>query len=495
MHSTTPVHSAPRRTTNRTLVIGAVMLAMLLAAIEATVVATAMPNIADELGGFSYYGWVFSSYLLMQAVTTPIFGKLADIYGRRLVFMIGVGIFLVGSLCCALASTMPLLVGFRFLQGVGAGAVVPIGVTLAGDLYSLAERPRIQAWLSSVWAISSVLGPLAGGLIVEYASWRWIFWLNLPVGVIAIVMMRLFLHEEIVPRERNLDLAGAGLLLLCLSTLMVALSVENLWLLLVTVAGGILFVRVELRAEDPVIHLELWSNSLVWRGNLTALMIGIAMLGLLGFMPTYVQGVLGYSPMIAGFTVSAMSIGWPLAAVTSGHLLLRLPLPVLVRTGSLICISGSLLVALAAWRGPWWAGAGCFLMGAGFGVLNTCFLVLIQNSVAWEKRGVATSGNLLMRNLGNSLGTALLGTVLNHRMLAYIQQKGLADTITLEHIRELVGEGSTLDPDLLLVLQDGLASALHLVFWGVFIAILIAGLFAWGAPRVEAGGATDPKAM
>lgn len=473
------------RTTNRTMVMVAVMLAMLLAAIEATIIATAMPNIADDLGGFSYYGWVFSSYLLMQAVTTPIFGKLADIFGRRPVFVTGVGIFVVGSICCALAPSMPALVAFRFLQGLGAGAVVPIGVTLAGDLYSLAERPRVQAWMSSVWGASSILGPLAGGLIVEHASWRWIFWLNLPVGLVAIVMMWLSLHEEVIPRSRSLDLLGAGLLLVSLSCLMVAMSVAHLRLLLISLVCGVLFVLQERRAEDPVIHLELWSNALVWRGNLTVLMVGVAMLGLIGFMPTYVQGVLGYSPMIAGFTVSAMSIGWPIAAVTSGHLLLRTPLPVLVRAGSVLCLTGSLVVAIASSRGPWWAGFGCFLVGGGFGVLNTCFLVMIQNSVGWEKRGVATSGNMLMRNLGNSLGTAFLGAVLNHRMAAYIKEQGLDDRVSMESVRELVGEGSAMDPELLRLLQVGLAESLHLVFWGVTLSILIAGIFAWGAPRVE----------
>ncbi len=477
--------SQDKRTTNRGLVMVAVMLAMLLAAIEATIVATAMPNIADQLGGFSLYGWVFSSYLLMQAVTTPIFGKLADIFGRKPVFVGGVGIFMLGSACCALSPSMPLLVAFRFLQGIGAGAVVPIGVTLAGDLYTLAERPRIQAYMSSVWGAASILGPLAGGLLVEHAGWPWIFWLNLPVGAVAMTMMWLFLQEEVVPRSRRLDLAGAGLLLVSLSALMLAFSLLSPGLLVLAVVCGVLFVRQEFHAEDPVIHLDLWSNSLVWRGNLTVLMIGVAMLGLIGFMPTYVQGVLGYSPMVAGFTVSTMCIGWPLAAVASGHLLLRLPLPTLARFGSVACLAGSLLIVLTHARGPIWAGTGCFLVGVGFGVLNTVFLVMIQNSVAWDKRGVATSGTMLMRNLGNSLGTAFLGAVLNHRMVTYLHERGLDGIVSMESVRELVGEGSTLDPALLQQLQGGLADALHLVFCGVLAAILVAGLFAWGAPQVE----------
>ncbi len=463
----------------------AVVLAMLLAAMEATIVATAMPNIADELGGFSLYGWVFSAYLLMQAVTTPLFGKLADILGRKPVFLIGMTIFLVGSVACALAPSMPWLVAFRFLQGMGAGAVVPTGVTLAGDLYSLAERPKIQAWMSSVWGASSILGPLAGGLIVEHVGWPWIFWLNLPVGLVAMAVMWLALHEDVVPNSRSLDLAGAGLLLVGLTSLMLSISLVSFSLMAVAIICAWLFVRQELRAEDPVIHLDLWKNPLVWRGNLTVLMIGVAMLGLIGFMPTYVQGVLGYSPLVAGFTVSSMCIGWPIAAVVSGHLLLRVPLPLLVRFGSVVSLAGALLIALASDRGPWWAGTGCFLVGVGFGVLNTSFLVTIQSSVAWQKRGVATSGNMLMRNLGNSLGTAFLGAVLNHRMSSYIVERGLSDRVNLESLRELVGEGSRLDPALLDLIRHGLAEALHLVFWGVLISVALGGLFAWKAPAVD----------
>ena len=473
------------RKTHRGKVMAAVVLGMLLAAMEATIVATAMPNIADELGGFRLYGWVFSSYLLMQAVTTPIFGKLADIYGRKPVFLGGMGVFLLGSVCCALSPSMPILVASRFLQGVGAGAVVPIGVVLAGDLYSLAERPKVQAWMSSVWGISSVLGPLAGGLIVQHAGWPWIFWLNLPVGALAMTLMWLSLHENTTRNVRSLDLKGAALLLLGLSSLMLSFSLLSPALLMLSIGCGLAFVRQEQQAEDPVIHVDLWKNGLVWRGNLTVLMIGVGMLGLIGFMPTYVQGVLGYSPLVAGFAVSSMCIGWPIAAVVSGHLLLRVPLPILVRTGSVISLTGSLVIATLCSHGPLYAGIGCFIVGVGFGILNTTFLVMIQSTVAWEKRGVATSGNMLMRNLGNSLGTAFLGAVLNHRMATYLHAKGLDGKVSMESVRELVGEGSKLDPALLSQVQGGLAEALHLVFWGVVAAIALGGVFAWGAPATK----------
>src|SRR5680860_32277 len=271
--------------TRRPLVLAALVLAMFLAAIEGTIVATAMPNIAAKLGGFSLYGWVFSSYLLMQAVMTPIFGKLSDLFGRKPVFIAGVITFLIGSALCGMAQSMEWLIAFRFLQGAGAGAVLPISSTLAGDLYTLEERGRIQGYLASVWGVSSIAGPLVGGLIVENADWHWIFWLNIPFGIIAIVMITLFLHERVEHRERSIDFAGAGLLLVGLSALMLALTQGADWgmravaaLAVLSVLTMFVFVRHEKRVQEPLMHLELWNNRFIRLGNIAVLVMGVAML-------------------------------------------------------------------------------------------------------------------------------------------------------------------------------------------------------------------------
>lgn len=468
---------------------------MFLAAIEGTIVATAMPSIAGRLGGFSLYSWVFSSYLLMQAVTTPIFGKLADLFGRKPVFIGGVTIFLIGALLCGLAESMGALVAFRVIQGIGAGAVLPMSATIAGDLYTVRERGRIQGYLASVWGVSSILGPLAGGLIVEHVAWPWIFWLNIPFGIGSLVLISLFLHESIEHRDRSVDYAGAALLLAGLSGLMLALTQAESWgarpaLLLAAGAAVLLivFYRQQRTARDPMMHFELWENPIIRRGNLAILCAGIAMIGLITFLPTYVQAVLGGSALAGGFTLSAMSIGWPLASVVAGRSFMRLGVRTLVRAGGVAVTAGALVVALLADAGAPQAAAGAFLMGVGFGLLNTTYIVAIQTSVTWAQRGVATATNLLMRNLGNAVGAAMLGGVLNLTLAGHISRHGLEGTISLDSVRELVpspeGAPRRVAAAALDVLQSGLSESILLLFWIVAAFSVAILLLSWRVPNL-----------
>jgi EmrB/QacA subfamily drug resistance transporter len=493
------------RTTHRGLVFTGLVLAMFMSAIEGTIVATAMPSIAAELGGFALYSWVFSSYLLMQAIAIPIFGKLSDIVGRKPVFIGGVVLFLAGSILCGFAGSMGMLVAFRFLQGLGAGAVQPITTTLAGDLYSIEERGRIQGYMSSVWGLSSIVGPLAGGLVVHSIGWPWIFWVNLPFGVAAIALVAIYLHEGVQAERRSIDYLGAALLLACVGPLMLGLTQASAWgagrvvpLFGVAAVALVLFIRQERRAPDPLMHVELWRSPLIRNANLATLTSGIMMIGVITFLPTYVQGVLGGSALLAGFALSAMTLGWPLSAFAAGHRIVSVGVRRLVRAGGVCVFVATLMIATLSPRGALPAGIGSFLLGVGLGLLNTTFIVAIQTSVAWTQRGVATASNMLMRILGSALGAAVFGGVLNLMMSDYLRREGLQDRVSLNDIQALMGEGprAALPADVLALLRDGLARGLHVVFWGIVVFAAVTMVLAWLVPelRRDAAGAEGQPA-
>jgi EmrB/QacA subfamily drug resistance transporter len=483
------------RTTHRPLVLTGLVLAMFMSAIEATIVATAMPSIAAELGGFSLYSWVFSSFLLMQAVAIPIFGKLSDVWGRKPVFIAGVVLFLVGSVLCGLARSMPMLVAFRFLQGLGAGAVQPITVTLTGDLYSLEERGRVQGYLSGVWGFSSIAGPLAGGVIVHTAGWPWIFWINIPFGIASIALVVLYLHEGVTPERRRIDYPGAALLFAAVGALMLALTQGSTWgaavvpLLAVSAVALALFIRQERRAPDPLMHLELWGMPLIRYANLATLTAGVMMIGVITFLPTYVQAVLGGSAMLAGFTLSAMTLGWPLSAFAAGNLIVSRGVRRIVRVGGAAVVAGTLAIALLAPSGALGAGAGSFLLGVGLGLLNTTFVVGIQTSVPWRQRGVATASNMLMRILGQAVGAALFGGMLNYGLSRYVARKGLGGEVSLDSLQALLGEagprGGGLSPAVLAVLRQGLSDSLRVVFWAIAVLAVVTWAIASRVPELE----------
>lgn len=448
--------------TDRPYVLAAVLMSMFTAAVEGTIVATAMPSIVEKIGGFELYSWAFSAYLLMQAVTIPIYGKLADMYGRKPVMLFAIGLFLAGSIACGLATSMPMLIAFRIAQGIGAGGVLPVANILVGDLYTAEERGSIQGYLGSVWAISSVVGPLAGALIVRYTDWGWVFWVNTPFCLVAAFLVVRFLHEEVSHRRPAIDFAGAGLLLAGLLALMLALTHGGDWPAAVTagLATGAavllrIFISVERRAKDPVVHLQLWSMPLIARANLTMLGAGIVMIGLISFLPPYLQKVLGASSLEAGVAICAMSLGWPIASFMVGRNLVRVGPRRIVRLGGAFLLVGSALVALLARNGPLAAGFGCFVAGAGLGLLNTASLISIQSSVSWQQRGAATASNILMRTLGNAVGAALFGGLLN------VSLSGGGDAI------------------------GGMTSGFTTVFWAGAVAALVTFGFALRLPEVK----------
>lgn len=473
---------------NRSLVLAAVILAMFMAAIEATIVATAIPSIVADLGGFSLFSWVFSIYLLMQAITIPIYGKLADLYGRKPIFCIGVIVFLIGSILCGLAQTMPILIVSRLIQGIGAGAVQPIATTIIGDIYTMEERAKIQGYLASVWGISSIIGPTVGGLIVTYTHWSWIFWINIPIGILAIFGILSYLHEDVEKKRHSIDYLGTSLLLLSISTLMVVLiqggvtwswlSSPSLALLALFITSFLLFVWQENRAVDPVMPLRIWKNRIIAVSNLASLTTGAVMIGVSSFLPTFVQGVMERSPIVAGFTLAMMSIGWPLASTFAGKLMIKIGFLRTSFMGGIALIIGSLFfVTLQPAYGPVWAGIGSFFIGIGMGFSTTTFIVSIQNSVDWKIRGVATASNMFMRILGSTVGVALMGGILNTQMKNHLQKEGgnvdLPLDLDVANILLDPQKRTDLPNPVIEVLQTGLTLSLHSVYWIVFFLSIL----------------------
>ena len=405
-------------------VLAAVMTATSLVALDATIIATAVPSIVRDLGGFSQFPWLFSIYLLTQAVTVPLYGKLADLVGRRPVMLVGIGVFLVGSVLCGVAWSLPALIAARALQGVGAGAVLPMSITIIGDLYSVEERARVQGYVASVWAVSSVIGPALGGVFSEYSSWRWIFFLNLPLGAAAVLMLRRSFHERVQRRTHQLDLTGAGLLTVGCSLLILGLlqggvswrwgSLVSLVVFVVAAAALIGFVLVERHAPEPVLPLWMFSRRVLVGGNLVAVVVGVVLIGLTSYVPTYVQGVLGTGAVVAGSSLAAMTLGWPLAAALAGRLYMRVGFRDTAFFGVAVVVAGAVWTALL---GPDSAvltvAAACFVVGVGLGLSSSPTVVAVQSVVDWDRRGVVTATNLFARNLGSAVGVAAFGAIAN----------------------------------------------------------------------------------
>jgi len=477
----------PRRT-KRPLVLASLIIAMFMSAIEGTIVATAMPNIVGDLGGFSLYSWVFSSFLLMTAVTTMIFGKLSDLFGRKPIYMIGVTVFLIGSILCGFATSMGMLIAFRFIQGIGAGAVQPIAMTIVGDMYSVKERAKIQGYLSSVWGISAIVGPLAGGLIVQFADWAWIFWMNIPLGIIGMIGVGMFLHEKIEKQKPDIDYSGTFLFFITISSLMIIFieggsswewtSLPILTLLSLFIIGLVAFLWRQTKAPSPMMPLNLWKNRLIAFANIATFSSGVIMIGLSSFLPTYVQGVMGYSALIAGFTLTMMSIGWPIASSLTGYIFLKIGFRTTAMIGGCFLLFGSLFfILLDPSKGPIMAGIGSFVVGIGMGMTSTTFIVAIQNNVDWQTRGIATASNMFMRMVGSSLGVALLGGILNNRLNRYMSNHNteLDESFSINTINEILDSTvpTELSAETIDLLSEGLEFALSNVYTGVFIFALI----------------------
>jgi EmrB/QacA subfamily drug resistance transporter len=419
---------------NRRLVMAAVMLAIFMVATDSYIVATAMPTIVGDLGGFRFFSWVFAAYLLAQAVTIPIYGRLADLYGRKRVFFAGTSIFLLGSLLCGFAWGMVPLVLFRAIEGIGAGAVQPIATTIVGDIYTPVERARMQGYVSGVFGVAAVFGPTVGAFVVEHVSWSLVFWVNLPIGAATLVMFSLFLHEHREPRRHRIDYLGSAMLMFGVGAPMLALvqlgNADGFTLTALALGGALALAALvarERRSAEPIMPLQLWRNRIVAVGCLAGFFNGALMMAVSGFLPIYVQGAMGQDATAAGVVLAASSISWAFASMAAGRLMIRTSYRLAAAIGGVCLVVGSVvLILLTPASGLVLAGTGSFLLGTGMGFCNTAFIVSIQASVGWNERGMATSATMFMRIVGQSVGAAVFGAILNLGLFRRLPEAGAA---------------------------------------------------------------------
>ncbi|WP_269449048.1 MDR family MFS transporter [Ferroacidibacillus organovorans] len=412
------------RPTNRRSVTIAVMVATFLTAMDNTVVSTAMPTIVSDLGGIQLISWVFAVYVLTTAATTPIFGKLSDLYGRKLIFTIGTILFLLGSALSGASQTMVELILFRAFQGIGAGAVFPITLTIIGDLYQGEARARIQGLFSAVWGISGVVGPLVGGFFVDVISWRWIFYINIPIGIVSIALLWFFLHEKFERKSHRIDILGALLFLCGISSLLYAILsggqtlAWNSPLLIVLLTSSAvllaLFLFVESRAKEPMLPLSLFHLPGIAIANLASLFGAAMLIAMSVYIPLFVQGIMGQSATSAGLTLTPMSIGWPLGAAVGGRIMFRIGPRITSVLGAFLLVLGCAWLSLLPMGTSQWPFILIMvIVGFGFGFAFTAFTILVQSAVDWQMRGTSTGTNQFMRNIGQTLGIALFGLWLN----------------------------------------------------------------------------------
>jgi EmrB/QacA subfamily drug resistance transporter len=481
------------RKTHRPLITLALALSLFMAALEFTVVSTAMPTVVGELGGIQSYAWVFTAYMLSATITVPIYGKLSDLYGRKPILLFGTGLFLVGSIASGFSTSMNMLIAFRTLQGLGAGAIQPISLTIIGDIYSLEERVKVQGAFSAVWGVAGLVGPLTGGVLVKYLSWHWVFFINVPVGVTTSLLLMTFFHEQVKRRPQQLDYAGAALL--CAGVVALLFGVQNLgqnlWALPTAAVLLFAFVLVERKAPEPLIPMSIFKQPAIAISSVAGALFSAAMFGATTYVPLYVQGVLGGSPTLAGGMITPMIVAWPVASVLAGRLLLKTGFrPLIVGGLGLTVVGTGLLPLLLRPDSPLLLiQLSMGLFGVGLGFASTAMLIAVQTGVGWELRGVATASNLFFRTIGGVLGVGLMGGVMVAQLLKDPNIPGSAANALLGP-----AHGQGVPADMLKTLSHALGTGLTINFWLICafsVAAFAAGLF---FPRVSLSARTPVAA-
>jgi EmrB/QacA subfamily drug resistance transporter len=418
-------------------VFGALFLALWLAALDQTVVSTALPTMVGDLGGLSYLSWVVTAYLLTSTVAGPLYGKFGDLYGRKIVLQAAIAVFLVGSALCGIAQNMVQLIAFRALEGAGGGGLIVITISVIGDLIPPRERGRYQGFFGAVFGVATIVGPLVGGFFVDHLSWRWIFYINLPTGILALAVIAAVLPSRSTRRQHTVDYLGAFLLTAALSAVILFTGLGGrtfpwtspvmIGLMAASIAGVIAFVALEMRAREPILPMSLFANRNFAVASSVGFIVGLSLFGAVTFLPIYLQVVKGVSPSISGLLLMPMMLGMLATSVISGRMISRFgryKLFPILGTATMTFGLGALSL-LAIDSGDWQTAIDALWLGLGMGMVMQVLLIAVQNSVDYERLGVATSGTMLFRSLGGALGVALFGAIFANRLHAQLAGPGM----------------------------------------------------------------------
>lgn len=416
-------------------IIIALMVAMFLGAVEGTVVTTAIPTIVMDLQGFEIISLVFSIYLLTSAISTPIYGKLSDLYGRKNVLSIGIIIFLIGSFLCGLSKNIYMLILFRAIQGLGAGAIFTVSYTIVGDVFTLEERPKVQGYLGMVWGVASIAGPFVGGLLIDLLSWHWIFFINIPFGILSVILIQKNIEENFEKTTHKIDFAGITTLSLAMIIFLnIFLSSENInsnnkMFILISVTLTILlliaFYKIEKKAIEPVIPFDIFTKSSAIV-NIISFLASAVLITADVYLPIYLQNILGFSAKISGLTLAPMSVAWFISSVIIGKSIVKFGAKTaLLISNVILLISTLFLPTLGINTSLFLVLIYVSIMGVGFGGAFTTLTIIVQESVDYNKRGAATAANSLLRTLGQTIGVSIFGSIFNIYIIKYFTNIGI----------------------------------------------------------------------
>jgi len=413
----------------------ALMVAMFLGAIEGTVVTTAIPTIVKDLQGFEIISSVFSVYLLTSAIATPIYGKLSDLYGRKNILTIGIIIFLFGSFMCGLSQNMYMLIGFRAIQGIGAGAIFTVTYTIVGDVFTMEERPKIQGIIGTVWGIASLAGPFLGGILIDMLSWHWIFFINIPFGILSIILLQRNLKETFKKTKHKIDYAGTvALSMAMIIFLNIFISTDNINFnhnifiiisVLLTIILLLVFYKIERKAKEPIIPFDIFTKTSTIV-NLISFLVSAVLIGADVYLPIYMQNVLGFSAKVSGLALAPMSASWLIASVILGKCMVKYGAKIVILISNVILLISIILLPTLGINSPLvLVLIYVFIMGFGFGGAFTTLTLIVQESVEYNKRGVAIATNSLLRTLGQTIGVGVFGSIFNLYIIKYFIQLGV----------------------------------------------------------------------